>query len=316
MQTAESERIDELVEELYRQRARAWDTARVTAQHFLETIADELLDKLDRDRLSAKTSRLKDPDRAADKIRRKVVSGRAEFPQTLADAEALISDYIGIKVLCKTPRDLRGFVEKLETSCRDPECPVQFAEEPVDYVSDPKDSGYRAYHAVLAVPLVTHQESAPVRVEVQVKTRLQDAWGELTHEDMYKPGEALKPSESHRDYARRMADLLADVDEMADDLSEELDAQIKQTGAGSSEAPSIVARVTRTGPRYALAVGPDGRRGLIPAVSVRDAAGLTERIDVDDYIDVGDRVEVVVDDSENGLFYHPVAVRRIDGATG
>ena len=186
--------IDDLVEELYLQRRRAWEAALVTAQNFLETIADEILEDVDRDRLNAQTARIKDPGRSADKLRRYLSEGRITEP-TDADAVAeALPDLVGVKVLCKTPRDQLTFVAALERACNDPECSVRFAQPPTDYVAFPKPSGYRAYHAVLVVRVATHQGDLDVKVEVQVKTRLQDAWGELTHEDMYKPGEALKPT--------------------------------------------------------------------------------------------------------------------------
>lgn len=213
-----------MVEELYLQRRRAWEAALVTAQNFLETIADEILEDVDRDRLNAQTARIKDPGRSADKLRRYLSEGRITEP-TDADAVAeALPDLVGVKVLCKTPRDQLTFVAALERACNDPECSVRFAQPPTDYVAFPKPSGYRAYHAVLVVRVATHQGDLDVKVEVQVKTRLQDAWGELTHEDMYKPGEALKPTKKHTDYAAHMAHLLDQVDAMADDLAAQLDS--------------------------------------------------------------------------------------------
>lgn len=303
--------IDDLVDELYLQRTRAWQAALVTAQNFLETIADEILDNVDRDRLNAQTARIKDPVRAADKLRRKIAEGRIAEPTGVEDVVDALSDLIGIKVLCKSPRDLHAFVDALESACHDPACSVRFAKDPMNYVEFPKPSGYRAYHAVLLVRVATHQGDLDVKVEVQVKTRLQDAWGELTHEDMYKPGEALKPSKQHENQARQMAELLLQVDLMADELAAQLDSQTavsKDAVAEPTPVPKdseiISARVTRTGPRYALAVGPDGRRGLIPARSVKAVIGATDRISVDDYLEVGDTVRVVVEDTEDALYYH------------
>ncbi|MBX5333082.1 RelA/SpoT domain-containing protein [Rhodococcus fascians] len=304
--------IDDLVEELYLHRRRAWEAALVTAQNFLETIADEILEDVDRDRLNAQTARIKDPGRSADKLRRYLSEGRISEPH---DADAMadaLPDLVGIKVLCKTPRDQLSFVTALERACTDPKCSVRFAQPPTDYVSFPKPSGYRAYHAVLVVRVATHQGDLDVKVEVQVKTRLQDAWGELTHEDMYKPGEALKPTKKHTDYAAHMAHLLDQVDAMADDLAAQLDSLTAASKDGSVVAPDpipkdpdfIRARVTRTGPRYALAVGPDGRRGLVPARSVKAVIGSTDRIAVNDYLEVGDYIDVVVEDSEDALYYH------------
>ncbi|MDJ0396091.1 RelA/SpoT domain-containing protein [Rhodococcus sp. G-MC3] len=303
--------IDDLVDDAYAERRRAWQAALVTAQNFLETIADELLDNVDRDRLNAQSARVKEPARAADKLRRKIAEGRITEPTSVDDVVDALGDLIGIKVLCKSPRDLHAFVDALEKACNDPECSVRFAKEPMDYVAFPKPSGYRAYHAVLLVRVATHQGDLDVKVEVQVKTRLQDAWGELTHEDMYKPGEALKPTKTHEDQARTMAELLLQVDSMADDLAAQLDSQTtvsKDAVAEPSPVPKdsdiISARVTRTGPRYALAVGPDGRRGLIPARSVKAVIGAKDRIAVDDYLEVGDVVRVVVEDTEDALYYH------------
>lgn len=303
--------IDELVDDLYLQRGRAWQAALVTAQNFLETIADEILDNVDRDRLNAGTARIKDPARAADKLRRKIAEGRIAPPTDVDDVVDALGDLIGIKVLCKSPRDLHAFVDALEAACHDPDCSVRFAREPMDYVEFPKPNGYRAYHAILLVRVATHQGDLDVKVEVQVKTRLQDAWGELTHEDMYKPGEPLKASKKHVDRARQMAELLLQVDLMADELAAQLDSQTAVSNDPVAEPtlvpkdPEIIsARVTRTGPRYALAVGPDGRRGLIPARSVKAVIGVKDRIAVDDYLEVGDEVRVVVEDSEDALYYH------------
>ena len=122
---------------------------------------------------------------------------------------------------------------------------------------------------------------------------------------------ALKPTKAHDEYARQMAELLLQVDAMADDLAAQLDSQTavsNNVAADPSPVPRdseiISARVTRTGPRYALAVGPDGRRGLIPARSVKAVIGAKDRIAVDDYLEVGDVVQVVVEDTDSALYYH------------
>ncbi|TXG92832.1 RelA/SpoT protein [Rhodococcus rhodnii] len=307
--------MDRLVAQLFRARNRYWAVAVVAATAFLESIADEVLEDDDRDRLDAGTSRIKKRSRAADKMRRKVAEGVFDPPETPEDVEDALHDLVGIKVLCKSPRDLRAFTEALERACTTPDASIRFAIPPIDYVTAPKDSGYRAYHAVIVVPVSTNHGDLAIKVEVQVKTRLQDAWGELTHEDMYRPGEALKADPVHEDYARRMADLLATVDDMADTLALELDSK---TGAEPSipvradvdtePEQTTIAHVTRTGPKYALAVGPDGRRGLIPAKAVRDLLGTSDRIRVSDHIDVGDRLAVVVDETPDALYYHPLSL--------
>ncbi|MFD4292883.1 GTP pyrophosphokinase family protein [Rhodococcus sp. NPDC058505] len=300
--------VESLVDRLYDQRERAWAAALVTTQTFLETLADAVLEGQDRDRLNAESARIKDRARAVDKILRKVASGQFARPTTPEEVADTLHDLLGVKVLCKTPRDLTAFTEKLQEACTSAACSVRLAHPPTDYVADPKDSGYRAFHAVLLVTVPTHEGDLPVKVEVQVKTRLQDAWSELTHEDMYKPGKALKPNEFHRDVARRMAELLDNVDTMADLLAAELD---RQTAPDDDRGPipdesTVFARVTRTGRRYALAIAPDGRQGLIPARSVRAALESSSRINVDDHLRVGDTVDVRIEETDSALYFHPV----------
>ncbi|MGW4613380.1 RelA/SpoT protein [Rhodococcus triatomae] len=308
--TKKADAVATLVDELYDQRERAWAAALVTTQTFLDTLADSVLEDEDRDRLNADTARIKDRERAVDKIMRRVANGQMSRPTTPEEVAESLHDLLGVKVLCKTPRDLTAFTEKLEQACASPKCSVRLAHPPTDYVGNPKDSGYRAYHAVLLVKVATHEGDLPVKVEVQVKTRLQDAWGELTHEDMYKPGKALKPNEFHQEVARRMAELLDNVDTMADLLAAELD---RQTAPESDTGPeldevTVFARITSTGRRYALAIAPDGRQGLIPARSVRAALGSNTRINVARHLHVGDTVDVRIEETDTALYFHPVSL--------
>src|SRR5262249_47864668 len=68
----------------------------------------------------------------------------------------------------------------------------------------------------------------PVRCEIQVRTLLQHAWGELTHEDTYKPG--VKVPELIKVLSKRLATTLAVLDEIAQDLRNEL---VKSEGTES-----------------------------------------------------------------------------------
>lgn len=308
--TKKADAVAALVDTLYDQRERAWAAALVTTQTFLDTLADSVLEDEDRDRLNADEARIKDRARTVDKIMRKVANGQIQRPTTPEAVAESLHDLLGVKVLCKTPRDLTAFTEKLEEACASPACSVRLAHPPTDYVTAPKDSGYRAYHAVLLVKVATHEGDLPVKVEVQVKTRLQDAWSELTHEDMYKPGKALKPNEFHQEVARRMAELLDNVDTMADLLAAELDRQTAPEGEAGPELDEVTvfARVTRTGRRYALAISPDGRQGLIPARSVRAALGTNARINVASHLRVGDTVDVRIEETDTALYFHPVSL--------
>ena len=79
-----------------------------------------------------------------------------------------------------------------------------------DYITNPKESGYRAYHIIVEVPVELSIKTIPVRCEIQVRTLLMDAWSSLEHETVYKNPNCSDESKSYlRDYSY----LLADMDE-------------------------------------------------------------------------------------------------------
>ncbi|WP_446664135.1 GTP pyrophosphokinase [Flexivirga sp. B27] len=306
MSTSGEPDIAAWVERAYDERGDAWQSARDVVGHWLGKICDQVLTGADRTRLDTSHSRIKEHARALDKLRQKAIEEDLEI-SSVSDVERALTDIVGMKVLCKSTRDQKAVFELLT----DLEALGQLGvHKERNYVADPKPSGYRACHVILRVPVLNED---PVLVEVQIKTRLQDAWGELTHEDLYKPGAAMKPQPFHESVGRAMASLLAEVDKLADDLAVELEsaADIGEADADHDSADSsdsLAVRVRTTGEKYALAVDSDGQQGLIPARAVRDAVGASGMIHVDDYVHVGDRLHVLVQEDERGLYYLPVSI--------
>lgn len=72
-----------------------------------------------------------------------------------------------------------------------------------------------------------------------------------------------------------------------------------------SQGGAVDVRVRRTGPRYALAVDAHGLQGLIPAFAVKELVDSHEMIDVDDFIQVADLLEVDVLEDEKGTYFVP-----------
>lgn len=293
--------------DLYEAREAAWSSATALAVGWLGGIAARLLVAGDQSRLSTANPRVKEQERALDKVNRKVAEG--EVISTRRDIESAITDLAGVKVLCKSPRDQHALADELKAlqgyGVRDG---IEVIDSD-DYVANPKDSGYRGFHSLIKVSVPGIQ--IPVVVEVQVKTRLQDAWGELTHEDLYKPGGAMKPSRFHGAVARQMAHLLACVDDLADELANELSESTPAAPEVDPETPAaatILATVRTTGPRYALAVDGTGRQGLISARSVRSLLDTSDYIAVSDHVRVGEELSVTVQDDEAGVFFTPVAL--------
>lgn len=296
------------VRRAYETRADAWDAAMGMVEGWLDERADALLADADRMRLVVMPGRIKDEARTVDRL------SRAATELDLADVtveqvEELVRDVVGVKVLCKSTRDQMLLADDVATAL---EAGIHLVEMR-DYVAEPKASGYRAVHALLDVDVTTPEGTTVVAVEVQIKTRVQDAWGELTHEDLYKPGGGLRPSDFHRSVGRTMANLLAEVDRLADDLASEFDVATAEPAserahavAGRIPIRSVVVR--STGPRYALAVDDEGRQGLIPAFAVRALAPTDRHVDVDAFVPEGATLEARVFEDERGLYYLPVAL--------
>lgn len=301
--------ISILVERAYEQRERAWKSAETDIVNWLGTQCDDLLaGEHDKTRLAVGGSRIKDRRRALDKLRRKGAK-KPQVISSVSDVEDALTDLVGVKVICKSTRDQRIIFDALRDEERLEDLAVSDQD---DYQVDPKESGYRACHVVLEVP-VRGEDS--VLVEVQIKTLLQDAWGELTHEDMYKPGTARKPQAFHTSVARAMASLLAGVDALADDLARDLDSAEKDLAAGAVPETStdendahdetVEVRVRKTCETYALAVDGAGQQGLIRARDVRELVGEKNMINVNDYVEVDDLLNVIVEEDDRGLYYAP-----------
>lgn len=124
----------------------------------------------------------------------------------------LCSDLIGARVVCNNIEDVYRFSELLKEHFFRPL--DQF--EVQDYIREPQESGYRALHVNFMLDSSEHSlDRVPVPCEVQIRSRLQDAWAELTHDDIYKrPG----LPEDLRARAKDIAEVLVAADKIASDI--------------------------------------------------------------------------------------------------
>ncbi len=170
------------------------------------------------------------------------------------DIPRVLDDLIGMRLTCTNLRDLEMVQVALENlpprAGRKRPLGLDPASER-DYVENPKLSGYRGWHVNLGV----QHDGTPVTCELQVRTLLQDSWGELTHEDAYSKSGPLPPLVEV--LSTRMADLLATLDDIAEDLRNELDrideAIVAET-ASQADIDSGIEPDTETG--RTLTVGP------------------------------------------------------------
>jgi putative GTP pyrophosphokinase len=118
----------------------------------------------------------------------------------------VITDLIGARVICWFVDDCYGMLDYIQAT-------KQFRIKPrslEDYIKDPKRTGYRAIHLLADVAydrVKTYRKRRSVVedtmiCEIQIRTKLQDAWAEFTHEIHSKV-----PANFQADYETAIADI-------------------------------------------------------------------------------------------------------------
>lgn len=217
------------------------EPGRAEAVRSLKQLLDDELPERQRVRVRVRDGRVKSKNRTWRKLNEKY----ADAVGSPADVPLKVDDLVGLRIVCTNRSDLDRVVEILQTidELAPGEAPVLavMPDSVKDWLDTPKESGYRAYHVNLCTSVSRITDRHTVVCELQVRTLLQDSWGELTHEDTYKPGGSVP--ELVRTLSRRMADLMSTLDDIAQDLREELDTgqevgvdEPESTEPGSDEA--------------------------------------------------------------------------------
>jgi putative GTP pyrophosphokinase len=135
----------------------------------------------------------------------------------------IIRDLIGARVVCWFVDDCYGIQKMLEQS-------RGFrvnSDETDDFIAKPKPSGYRSIHlmADFTYESVTggdgcHELTPRTMVcEIQIRSRLQDAFGQLTHDFPYK-NSSSETGMRYQEMVAQMAEALAKQDRAASQIRE------------------------------------------------------------------------------------------------
>jgi len=130
---------------------------------------------------------------------------KANWPMFRYPTE-VITDLIGARVICWFVDDCYGMLDYIQATKRFRIKPRSLK----DYIRDPKRTGYRAIHLLADVSfdrVKTYRKRRTVVedrmiCEIQIRTKLQDAWAEFTHEVHCKV-----PAEFQADYETAIADI-------------------------------------------------------------------------------------------------------------
>ena len=114
------------------------------------------------------------------------------YEVTVDNIYAHIQDVAGIRVICNYLDDiyyLRSLLTRNES--------FRVIRE-VDYIKEPKDSGYRSLHLIVDVPIVISEGTLHLPVEIQLRTIAMDMWASLEHELRYKSNRAFDENDAAR----------------------------------------------------------------------------------------------------------------------
>lgn len=196
------------------------EAARTLIERTIEHVLDQLADRaLVRTHLVE--ARLKDAASLAAKAVRNGWSAEEAF--------YMASDVIGARVVCENIEDVPRVTELLREAFA-----VAARNVEVQIHAGKAGSGYRATHinGIVDVPRGL-LSSVAVPFEVQIRTLLEDAWGKLTHRDIYKGKATASP------HLHTLAELLARHLRVADELAQEIRNELSRQHPAPSSRPDL-----------------------------------------------------------------------------
>lgn len=120
------------------------------------------------------SSRIKTPQSILNKMKKK------HYELNYKNLVQNIDDVAGIRITCPFKNDIftiKEIIEEMED--------VKIIQEK-DYIENPKDSGYSAYHLIVEVPIDFKDKEIYIKCEIQIRTMAMDFWATAEHKMRYK----------------------------------------------------------------------------------------------------------------------------------
>ena len=141
---------------------------------YIETINDELFAHKHSNPIEHVKSRLKRPSSIARKLRKKGLE------PTIENALKYIDDLAGVRIVCLFRDDIYKIAQVIEYFDNLRIVRIK------DYITNPKENGYRSYHMHVEVPVRLLNKEEWVKIEIQLRTVAMDFWASLEHKRRYK----------------------------------------------------------------------------------------------------------------------------------
>ena len=142
--------------------------------HRIEILSNELNHMDSYNPIEYVKTRLKTPDSIVKKLR------KGGHNVNLQEMLEYVNDIAGVRITCSFFSEIYFLAEMLS---RQNDLQVLSIK---DYISHPKESGYKSYHMLLSVPVSLAEAVVPTKVEVQIRTMAMDFWASQEHKIYYK----------------------------------------------------------------------------------------------------------------------------------
>lgn len=132
------------------------------------------------------STRIKEPTSIINKMNKK------GYDITYKDLIENINDIAGLRIICTSEKAVYE-IEKEIQNMKD----INVLKKK-DYIKNPKESGYSAYHLIVEVPVIIKENKIWVKVEIQIRTLAMDFWANIEHKLRYKTENKISKKNSNK----------------------------------------------------------------------------------------------------------------------
>lgn len=119
-------------------------------------------------------TRIKTPESIVKKLK------KYGYETSIENMVKYINDIAGIRIICSFTSDIYRLASMIGNQSDLKVLAIK------DYIKNPKDSGYKSYHMLVAVPIFLSDSVVEAKVEIQIRTVAMDFWASLEHKIYYK----------------------------------------------------------------------------------------------------------------------------------
>ena len=132
------------------------------------------------------STRIKEPTSIINKMNKK------GYDITYKDLIENINDIAGLRIVCTSEKAVYEIVKEIQNMNE-----INVLKKK-DYIKNPKESGYSAYHLIVEVPVIIKENNIWVKVEIQIRTLAMDFWANIEHKLRYKTENKISKKNSNK----------------------------------------------------------------------------------------------------------------------